>query len=249
VATGDSTPLLGVYRFAGGEWTEVGRFETRLAFVGPGGGGGHFTVADVTGDGNDDILAFGIHGADHRGGSVLSGHGGSWHLVAFAAREYLERDYLRWERDVYISFPGREDPAAAARYGSVLNTRSNDCDPSCADGTIHQDHWRFDPTSGDFVSVTHHVWPETVPDRLYSAWQQGDRIEAARFAVEAVVDTLFASDPHDGDWDLYGACRDAARADAGTTCTAYVQSGRTLELVTGIVEGEPRVTEARFVTP
>jgi hypothetical protein len=131
-------------------------------------------------------------------------------------------------------------------------TLENDCTPDCADGTIYQHHWRFDPATATFVSVARRVWPDSVADRVYSAWQQHDRVAASRVAVPSAVDALFARDPGStGPWDLYGTCSTAPDAAASDlSCTAYSAStrpGLTLEIITNVVDSHPLVTEVRFI--
>jgi hypothetical protein len=133
-----------LYRFADGAWSESQRFETVLPLAPDYSPAGHIVVADVSGDGQNDFVALDFPGADHVGGSVLSAHGGQWHLLAFADR-------------TYVTFLSLEDAEARTRYGSVLQTLENDCTPSCADGTVYENHWRFDAAAGAFVSVDRRV--------------------------------------------------------------------------------------------
>jgi hypothetical protein len=147
--TGGGEAALRFYRFRELAWAEVGNFETVLPFVIDRTGAARFAIADVTGDGEDDVLALDFIGADHVGGSVLSGDGGRWRLLPFNAND---------ERDTYVTFLDLEGPATRARLGSTLVNRTNDCTPDCATGTTYQDHWRFDRTRGEFVSVQREVW-------------------------------------------------------------------------------------------
>jgi len=236
-ATGGKVPALNLYRFSGGAWSQVARFETVLALVFD--SAGHFVTTDVTGDGQADFLALDFPGADHVGGVVLSAHGGRWHLVGFGGP------------GTCVTWLGLEDASFRAQYGSVVVTLENDCTPDCADGTFYQHHWRFDPATATFVSVARRVWPDSVADRLYSAWQQRDRAAASRVAGASAVAALFARDPGStGPWDLYGTCSATPGAAAQSSCTAYsayTQPGLTLEIITSVVDSHPLVTEVRFI--
>jgi hypothetical protein len=143
--TGGRDADIGLYRFAGAAWKLYARFPTWLPLAPGNALAGHVLAADVTGDGHDDFLALDFPGADHVGGSVLSAEGGHWHLVAFVGR------------GTYLTWLGLDDASFRARYGSVLMSLENDCTPDCAQGTISEDHWRFDRSSSTFVSVARHV--------------------------------------------------------------------------------------------
>jgi hypothetical protein len=151
--TGGREPQLRRYRFHDNAWTEIERFETVLPFVVDRTGAGRFAVADVTGDGEDEILALDFIGADHVGGSIVSGDGGRWRLLPFA------------DNGTYVTFLGLEERATRSRVGSTVTNRTNDCTPDCATGTTYQDHWRFDRRTGGFVSVQREVWAPDAGDR------------------------------------------------------------------------------------
>jgi hypothetical protein len=148
--TGGRESVLRLYRFRQRAWTEIEHFETRLPFVIDRTGAARFAVADVTDDGEDDVLALDFIGADHVGGSILSGDGGRWRMLPFA------------EYGTYVTFLELETAETGGRLGSTVTNRTNDCTPDCATGTVYEDHWRFDSSKGEFVSVQREVW--TPPD-------------------------------------------------------------------------------------
>lgn len=119
--------VVGIWAYEDGAWSQVSSFDLGADAEG-------LQVADVTGDGLDDLLVL-SSGAANSSGIVLSNLDGSWTLVSFGAQDE--------HGPMWTMNPTIEDDGSIRDY-----VRS--CIPNCAEGTGYSLLWRFDESLGHF---------------------------------------------------------------------------------------------------